>query len=76
MSMKKPKLLEQQTKTDLEGSGNMSLFGIIDVVEIQEFEDGSAIMTIETTQETLKKLAAIAVQKILIEQMENESYVD
>lgn len=76
MSMKKENTFERQTKTDLEGSGNMSLFGIVDVVEIQEFEDGSAIMTIETTQETLKKLAAIAVQKILIEQMENESYVD
>lgn len=54
----------------------MSSYGIAEVVDIQEQEDGSAILTIELTGDALYKLAAIAVQKILTEQMEDVDNVD
>lgn len=76
MSTKKPKLLEQQAKTDLEESGSMSLFGTLEVVNVQDYDDGSAMLTLSMDENVKNKLASIAIELLLKKEIENAGSTD
>lgn len=51
-------------------SGNTKGFGMIEVKDIIETEDGGAILEIEIDMEDLKKMAKVGILKILIDSLE------
>ena len=51
-------------------SGNTKGFGMIEVKDIIETEDGGAILQIEIDMEDLKKMAKVGILKILIDSLE------
>ena len=51
-------------------SGNTKGFGMIEVKDIIETEDGGAILQIEIDMEDLKKMAKVGILKILTDSLE------
>jgi hypothetical protein len=54
-------------------SGSMKGFGMIEVKDIVDTEDGGAIIHIEVDMEDLKRMAKVGILKILIDTLEEIS---
>jgi len=50
--------------------GNTKGFGMIEVIDIVDTEDGGAVMHIEVDMEDLKRLATIGILKVLVDSLE------